>query len=43
MRKITISLGALALGVALAASPAAAQEVMLLYPMTISTPAFGRH
>jgi hypothetical protein len=41
MRTITISLGAFALGVALAASPAAAQEVMLLYPMTIASPAFG--
>jgi hypothetical protein len=41
MRKITLGLGALALGVAVAASPAAAQEVMLLYPMTIASPAFG--
>lgn len=39
--KISLSAGALALGVALASVPAFAQEVWQTYPMTASTPAFG--
>ena len=39
--KITMSLGALALGLALAPVPAFAQEVWQTYPMTVSSPAFG--
>jgi|ERR1035437_2657543 hypothetical protein len=41
MRKITITLGTLALGVALASFSAFAQEVWQTYPGTIATPAFG--
>lgn len=39
--KINVGLGVLALGAALAAVPAFAQEVWKTYPMTISSPAFG--
>ena len=39
--KITLGLGALALGAAVASVPAFAQEVWQTYPLTISTPAFG--